>query len=119
MITTPGALAVSRSVKSRPRMTGILRTLKYSGATNVQPAKPVNARLLVLVNVYGGRPDTTKGSCHTVSKGMQHVAVAATTPGIARIFVGPSFVNSALHARVSNRVAVTTCRIVPQFVLNH
>src|SRR5437867_8367882 len=83
MITTPGALAVSRSVKSRPRMIGILNTLKYSGATKVQPANPVNARLLVLVNVSGGRPDTTKGSCHTVSRGIQHVAVAATTPGTA------------------------------------
>src|SRR5438876_1930186 len=83
MITTPGALAVSRSVKSRPRMIGILRTLKYSGATNVQPAKPVNARVLVLVNDYVGRPDTTKGSCHTVSSGMQHVAVAGTTLGIS------------------------------------
>src|SRR5438105_9270061 len=79
MITTPGALAVSRSVKSRPRMIGILSTSKYSGATNVHPAKPVNASVLVLVNVSGGRPDTVKGNCHTVSKGMQHVAVTATT----------------------------------------
>ena len=43
---------------------------------------------------------------------LQHVAVAATTPGTARIWVAPSCVNSAIPARVSNRVAVTEVRIV-------
>ena len=43
---------------------------------------------------------------------MQHVAVADTTPGTARIRAMPSRVNAAIPAAVSNRVAVTEVRIV-------
>jgi len=42
----------------------------------------------------------------------EHAAVAARTPGTARICAAPSRVSSAMPARVSNRVAVTDVRMV-------
>ena len=55
MTTTGGAAPSSRSVKARPRSTGILNTSKYPGETVSQPPPPWNGPSV------SGRPMTMNG----------------------------------------------------------
>ena len=102
-ITTPGDRRVSWPVKSRPRMRGVRKTLKYSGVTTCQPPTSVSS----------GRPTTlTLKKLAPPKGGPVRVAPTASTPGRPLTAWSPFSTNCVVRSVVLRLLSVTGICIV-------